>query len=333
MANTKHAQIRYYTLDKCFSNFGREYNYEDLLVECNLAIEEFSGQKQSIQLRQLQNDIMFMESDENWSIVLEKYRKDRKIYFRYKDPKFSIINTPVTILEKRQLKEAIFVLNRIKSLPKFEWVNEMMTKIESVFGEATSGKPCISYDSTPYLKGGKYILDLYHKINNESVLEIKYKSFNEPLVTYILHPHYLKQYNNRWFLFGINDVDSEFKNLPLDRIHSYKVKNIDFIESEINFEEYFEDVIGVTVFPEESELVKMKIDASLWPYVETKPFHGSQKVFEKNKDYTTIILDLKMNYELESRILQHGEKVEIIEPKHLRAKIQSRVFKMMKNYS
>ena len=333
MANTKHAQIRYYTLDKCFSNFGREYNYTNLLEECNLAIEEFSGQGQSIKLRQLQNDIMFMESDENWSIILEKYRKERKIYFRYEDAKYTIRNAPVTILEKRQLKEAIFVLNRIKSLPKFEWVNEMMTKIESVFNDAASGKPCISYDSTPYLKGGKFILDLYHKIIDESVLQLKYKAFNQPLVTYTLHPHYLKQYNNRWFLFGVNDDDKEFKNLPLDRIHSYKVKNIDFVESEINFEEYFEDVIGVTVFPGESELVKMKIEASLWPYVETKPFHGSQKVIDWNLEYTTIILDLKMNYELESKILQHGEKIEIIEPKHLRDKIKSRVIKMMKKYS
>ena len=332
MANTKYAQIRYYTLDKCFSNFGREYNYKDLLDACNKSVEEFSGQQFSIQLRQLQYDIEYMKLKDSWGIELESFRVNRKICFRYINRKFSILNSPVTILEKSQLKEALFVLNRIKSLPKFEWVNEMMTKIESVFNDAASGKPCISYDSTPFLKHGEYLLDLYHKIINESVLEIVYKPFNVNSITYCIHPHYLKQYNNRWFLFGSNNENNQLLNLPLDRIESYQVKNLDYIHYHIDFEEYFEDVVGVTVLPVVSEIVKIKIDSSLWPYVKTKPFHGSQKVIEKTEDYTIIILDLKINYELESTIFQHAERVEVLEPIAFREKIKVRTLKMMNAY-
>ena len=33
-------------------------------------------------------------------------------------------------------------------------------------------------------------------------MEIDYKPFDEESVTLLFHPHYLKEYNGRWHLFG-----------------------------------------------------------------------------------------------------------------------------------
>jgi hypothetical protein len=138
MATNKHAQIRYLALDRCFSNFGRNYNYDDLIDACNKAIYDYTGSQESVKKRQVQYDIQYMKSDSGWSVELETYRIDRKAYFRYKDKKYSIKNARVNETEANQLKEALLTLNRIKGLPQFEWVDEMITKLETSFNASSS---------------------------------------------------------------------------------------------------------------------------------------------------------------------------------------------------
>ena len=66
MAITKHALIRYHTLDRCFRNPGRRYYITDLLEACNEAINELEPNSKGIQKRQLYDDILFMESSQGW---------------------------------------------------------------------------------------------------------------------------------------------------------------------------------------------------------------------------------------------------------------------------
>lgn len=102
-------------------------------------------------------------------------------------------------------------------------------------------------------------------------------------MSYTVHPYYLKQYNNRWFLFGITEQDkNNLINLPLDRIGSIEVVDIPYIpNTKFNFEEYFEDVVGVSVPREgEPEKVVLKFDKRQYPYIITKPLHPSQAILD-----------------------------------------------------
>jgi hypothetical protein len=66
-------------------------------------------------------------------------------------------------------------------------------------------------------------------------------------VNYKMNPYFLKQYNKRWFLFGLNSFDKLLYTLPLDRIKKIDITKDDYIENTIvNFSEYFEDIIGVS---------------------------------------------------------------------------------------
>jgi predicted DNA-binding transcriptional regulator YafY len=333
MATNKHAQIRYLALDRCFSNFGRNYNYDDLIEACNEAIYNHSGIHESVKKRQVQYDIEYMKSEAGWSVEIEKYTIARKALFRYKNRDYSIKNAPINEMEANQLKEAILTLNRIKGLPQFQWVDEMMAKLESSFNADITNQKVLGFDQMPYLKGIDFISELYNKIIHKRVLQVNYKPFHENQITLTIHPYYLKQYNNRWFLFGLNEGDNLIKNLPLDRIQSFKEIDGDYINTEIDFDQHFEDVIGVTVKEKHSEIIKLKIDATLWPYIDTKPFHGSQKKIEITEKFTIISLDVKVNYELESKILQHGEKIQVLEPIDIRDHLIERINKMKKNYT
>ncbi len=66
MATNKHAQIRYTILDRCFSNFNRLYDYDDLLNEVNQELYELGTE--GVKLRQLQYDIDHMKSDAGWAV-------------------------------------------------------------------------------------------------------------------------------------------------------------------------------------------------------------------------------------------------------------------------
>ncbi len=334
MSTNKHAIIRYQTLDKCFRNPGRTYYIEDLIQACNDAIYEYSGIKDGVKRRQLLDDIKFMESEQGWNIPLEHIRDGRKVYFRYENLNFSINNQPLNETEEKQLKEALLTISRFKGMPQFEWIDEITARLDSGLGLSKSNQRIIEFEQNDYLKGLEYITPLYNAIQYSKVLSIEYRSFKRDTFQIILfHPYYLKQYKSRWFVFGLNEDLNLISNLALDRINGIKETKRGFIPNTIDFKEYFDDIIGVTVNKDNPiTKVVLKFTNELYPYIETKPLHGSQKVKEKNENYTIIELELIPNYELESLILSYGEGVEIIAPESLRERVKNRIQLTLNNY-
>jgi predicted DNA-binding transcriptional regulator YafY len=327
MAVNKNALIRYQTLDKCFRNTGRMYFWEDLLDECNKALEEHDPTNRGIQRRQLFDDINFMESEAGWSIPLKKIRFNKKIYYRYEDTKFSINNQPINESEAAQMKSALQILSRFAGTPQFEWVNEMIPMLESKFGLIERKKEIISFESNIDLKGLEFLTPLFNAIVNERVLLITYKDFKSSVSYEItFHPYYLKQYNNRWFVFGLNSYNQVANwNLALDRIESLSETTLKYNPSETDWGDYFFDLVGVTR-PVEAEMeeIVLKFSPEVAPYVVTKPIHPSQK--HKN-DPTGLEVKIKVipNFELEKLVLSFGEQVEVISPQDFKERIAKRL--------
>ncbi|ARV12017.1 hypothetical protein BTO09_06500 [Gilvibacter sp. SZ-19] len=335
MPYSKNQIIRYQTLDRCFRSRVNRYFIDDLVEACQVAIEEFSGNAEAIQKRQIYNDIAFMKSDNGYAAPIIKDKIGRSVYYYYEDPNFSINNQPLTEDEALELKETLLTLNRFKGLPQFEWIESMTTRLEASFQFGIDANQVIEFDQNEFLKGKEFINALYHAIINKTPLEIHYQSFKENERQIIeLHPYYLKQFNNRWFVFGQNPKFKDITNLALDRIEDIAQLTIDFIETDINFKEYFEDFIGVTRFNELSPCkVVLRIERDLWPYIETKPLHGSQRVLNRTIEFIDVALQLIPNYELEAVILQHGERIEVLEPLDFRNKITGRLKKLIDKYN
>lgn len=332
MSTNKHAIIRYQTLDKCFRNVGRNYAIEDLVRECNKSIYEYTGKEEGIKKRQLYDDIRFMESEQGWNVELKKEKEGRRVFYKYENSKFSISNQPLNETEANQLREALLTLDRFKGLPQYNWINEINTRLESTFNLKQKNDIIISFEQNEYLKGLEYIPELYNAILYKKVLNIEYKNFRTDEATNItISAYYLKQYNMRWFLFGKSDQYETITNLALDRIVGIEVANLVYAETEIDFNEYFEDVIGVTIPTVQIENIVLKVDDSLIPYITTKPIHGSQKIKQIYNDFE-VHLNLIPNYELETLILSFGEKIQVLEPITLVEKVKDRINKMKNNY-
>jgi predicted DNA-binding transcriptional regulator YafY len=219
-------------------------------------------------------------------------------------------------------------------MPQFEWVDEITARLDSGLGLSKSSQQIIEFEQNDYLQGLEYITPLYNAILYKKVLNVSYKSFKrDNNQSIIFHPYYLKQYKNRWFAFGLNEEFNQITNLALDRMLGIEDSKRDYIHNTIDFSEYFEDVIGVTLDKDAKlEKILLKVSNDLYPYIQTKPLHGSQKIKEKTDTFVLIELELIPNYELESLILSFGEGIEIISPQSLRERIKFRVQQTLNNY-
>lgn len=334
MSINKNALLRYQVLDRCFRNPGRKYFWQDLLSEINKALEEYNGPESKIKRRQLFDDIKFMESDQGWSIPLGRLKEGRKVYYRYENTDFSISNQPLNESEVNQIEAAISVLSRFSGAPQFEWVQELIPVLQDRLGLKTNSKEVISIESNIDLKGLENLTQFYEAIINEQVLKVQYQDFksDEPF-TLTFHPYYLKQYNTRWFVYGLNEeLRVSTWNLALDRIVSAQQTQTQYKESDIDWYEYFYDIIGVTKIPdEEIQEVVLEFSKESAPYVQTKPLHPSQKS-EQVGDKLQVTIRVIPNYELESLILSFGENVKVLEPSILREKITKRLMRSTSHY-
>ena len=336
MATNKNALIRYKVLDTCFRNSGRRYFIDDLLEACDKVLSEIDLLSNGISRRQLFEDISFMESEEGWSIELTKEREGKKVFYRYTNPSFSINNMPLNEVEINQLKSAIDILSQFKGMPQFEWIHELVPKLKQGLAPDDVSNTIIEFDNNEYLKGIEFLGQLHNAIFYKQVLSISYKPFEaDNPYDLVLHPYFLKQYNNRWFLFGYNSENQKFDwNLALDRIVAVKELNVEYKKNtEIDWLDYFEDIIGVTKpAGEKTEAVVLHFIGKTGNYMETKPIHGSQKSRWLDDDTLEITLDIIINYELERFILSYSDSVTVIYPQSLADRIKNRIINSLNKY-
>ena len=148
-----------------------------------------------------------------------------------------------------------------------------------------------------------------------------------------VYPYYLKQFNDRWYLIAQAVGYDSPAHYALDRIEGFEEISIKYKDSEIDFEEYFDDVIGVTV-PERLEPVDvvLRVSNNRFNYIKTKPLHLSQRVISEEKNHTTISINVKINKELIALLLSFGADVEVISPTVLKEEMKKNISAMCYNY-
>lgn len=334
MATNKNAVLRYNTLDKCFSNFGRKYYFNDLVEEVNRALLDFDPGNTGLKTRQLRDDIRFMKSEAGYSAPIVAYPDGKKAYYRYEDKNFSINKRPLNPNEAEQIKRAVSILQRFEGAPEFEWINELGPMLTTQFGLSQSSQKIMSFESNIDYSGYNRILPLFNAIEKKRVLQVQYKPFNKDEYTITYHPYFLKQYNNRWFVLGLNQEFNNPKwNLALDRILNLKETPHKYIPTDIDWEEHFYDIIGVTK-PEglETQEVELIFSPGQSNYIFTKPLHPSQRAKYLENGELQVKLKLIPNYELEMALLSFGEKVRVINPASLKNRISERLIAATKLY-
>ncbi len=324
------AITRYRALDRCLRNFRKKYFIEDLKNEVEKALYEVNPDWGSISLKTLRNDLAFMRSEAGYAAQIDTISDGgKRMYYRYSDPKFSINNVQVNENDANAMREVASYLEGFIGQSQFEWLQEALPRIfEGI--KLDNSEPVMGFESIQYLPGLPHLNGLYNAIINKSCIQVMYQDFrSEEPYEVILHPHYLKQYNGRWFLFGLNDGNKvPTWNLAIDRIKSFKELNsrkLKYIESEIVWRDYFDEIIGVTKpYGKALEKIELEFWGETCKYIESKPLHGSQKSYWIEKDRLKVVLELIVNYEFERLVLSYTGNVKVVAPEKLRNEVERR---------
>jgi len=334
MPVNKNALLRYQILDRCFSDFNRKYEIDDLVEKVNEALFDLYGKDVSV--RQIRDDIKYMRERVTYNAPIKAYQYDgKRCYYRYEDPYFSIFNNELSTEEVTTLRSTIEMLARYRGGQKNAWLEEVISSLELRFGVKAKAEDIVTFDQNDKLKGIEFLGELIDCAVNHQPLRILYISSYGVEHDTIVHPYHVKQYNNRWFLLGLEETEkgNRLTNKALDRIVKFSRANTSFIpNNDIDFKEYFKDVIGVTVPKEYPEPVKvvLKFDVARFPYIVSKPIHPSQEVLDEENHI--LQLNVRPNRELEMQIFSFGPQVEVLEPQWLRTQIIEKIASTMKIY-
>jgi len=331
MPANKNALLRYKTIDNCLCNRGRQWTLDDLVKACSDALYEYTGKDEYLSVRTIQLDIQKMRSSElgyNAPIVVRN-----KKYYTYEDPEYSITNTPLTDDDLKQMRDAVDVLKQLSGFNSFAGIEDIVGRLEDhVSAVRHERRPAIYFESNDRLRGLGFLTPLYEAIVGRYPVKMVYQSFRSDTPReYLLSPYILKEYRNRWFVFGRTSRSGYIFNPALDRIVSVvPLPGGDFIEDpKFNPEEYFRNMIGVTKIPgkmDRETVVRFWAPAWNAPYIETKPLHHSQMVVERNEDGSMVFqMTVCCNYELEKTLLEHGEGIRILSPKSLVGSVRKRL--------
>ncbi len=331
MPTNKNAQIRYQALDKCLGNWGRRYYIEDLIEACNEALYIYNGSSnkdEGVKKRQVQEDLKFIESEEGYRMLIDAIQDGHKKYYRYHKRNASIKEQPINQEEINLIHDALTLLKRFEGVPQFEWLEDVENHLYSTSQLGDSAKSVVSFQNNPYLKGmNNFYKPLFDAIVNKRVVELKYQPFGKDERTIIVSPYHLKQYNNRWFLIAKrSDMDEYLSNYAIDRIISVTEisKPLEPLEDDFDFDDYFGDVVGVSVTNNPVETVVLHVNEKVLGYIMTKPLHESQssKPIQVDDKHWEITLKVKDNYELHSLLRSYGDQIEVIKPEHLRTEMK-----------
>ena len=239
----------------------------------------------------------------------------------------------LSVEEVNKLRSTLDMLNNYRGIPGNSWLEEVISNLEYRFGIKSNKDHVIAFEQNEQLKGLEYLSEVIDAAVNHTPLIIYYRTYKGKEFTSTIHPYHVKQYNNRWFLFGYEEESGKIANKALDRIQRVSLANVPFKpNTSIDFGHFFDDVVGVSIPNDdvEKDTIILRFTEARFPYVTSKPIHKSQIVL--SEDDCTISLEVKPTRELEQQILSFGSDIEVLSPKSFRAQIGSKIADNYKKY-
>ena len=218
--------------------------------------------------------------------------------------------------------------------------------LQMLFGGKTSFNHKIEVECDERLTNLSIVKELA-KYLGKTVISFQYLQGFENMQKITMHPHLLKEYNSRWFLFGYVVEESGYPkvvNFALDRIEYRKPEDIKILRQETfvraprNFyDEYFKDIVGVT--RKEGGVVETitirTTDFKVHHLLRTKPIHASQQEtmpFDMEKSEGEFTIQVIPNIELQTRLLSYGPGLYVVGEGKFQQQMRDAVSHMNNHY-
>ena len=324
--------VRYQCLHDCLSQTGRYWTKLELRQRCGDALRQRFDDPaiRDPSVRNFHNDIGRMKSGELGYTAPIAYCASNRGYY-YTDPNFTIDGTLLTQGDWQNLNEAVSILSWAQHKAPFLHLEDTIFRLQRQVADRNIDlERILQFERTDIQRGREHLAGLYQSIRNRQCLYLTYQAFNmEEPETVLFSPLLLKSYNRRWFLGGIQHEEERIEVRALDRIIGFRSAPDRCRETpHLYYERWFQEMIGVTRWENSQlETVQIWVAQNLIPYWKSKPIHPTQlELTELRNDRGTVFqIRVYPNYELEMRLLGHGEGIEVLAPLALRKKIAQRL--------
>jgi len=334
MPLNKEALIRYRVINRLLVD-KKYVPKKELISACEQALDIAP-----IGIRTIDQDISDMRNDDRLGFNAPiKFSREKGGYY-YEDTEYSIDNIPINTEELNALSFAANLLKQYKNVDLFETFSGAVQKISDVINirRMQHQQPFfefIEFEKDLSLKGSDFLEPIIEAIQNKLVINVYYKRFDiaiEKLHT--IHPCFLKEYRQRWYLIGYHNEYKDIRTYALDRINNIESnKTITYISQNFNYKAYFKDTIGIYAPPDEKPFkVKLKFNSRQGNYIISQPIHESQVIVAENNEHLIIEINVLLTYEIISMILSWGDDVQVLEPKELVAIVISKLDNTRKKY-
>jgi len=142
MSTNKHAIIRYRTIDRCLKDRNRSWTWKDLRDACEEALEESTGEPMQLSERTIKYDLSAMRSNDvlGYYAPIQYDRKEKSYY--YTDLRYSLTETPITVQDKKDLNNALRLLEQFVGTSQLSGLQTIITKLRNTINrqDADHGK-------------------------------------------------------------------------------------------------------------------------------------------------------------------------------------------------
>ncbi|MFZ4740877.1 MAG: helix-turn-helix transcriptional regulator [Bacteroidales bacterium] len=333
MPTNKEALIRYRVINRCL--IEQKYVSRARLIQ---ACEE-ALYISPISERTINQDIHDMRKDERLGyfapIAFDNYTSS---YF-YEDEEYSIDKIPINNEELNALSFASALLQQFKEVDILQCFSAAVNKISDAIHvkrlqKQTDVSDFVQFETVPFFKGSEHLKTLIQAIADKDVLNLSHLRFDsEKSRLHIVHPYYLKEYRNRWYLIALDNELNELRTYGLDRIEEIVLNlNIKYKEKPENASLFFSNTLGISEPQGKPEEIILCFSHNTGKYLLTQPLHASQHLLKQENDEITISLLLVANNELITYISGWGHWVKVIAPDSLRNRIKQQLENTLELY-
>jgi len=220
------------------------------------------------------------------------------------------------------LGEVLALVRQLARNPQFAGLEDLLLRLEQR-AEAVSHherNSVLQFEQTE-LRGQEHLIPLYQHLLSGQTLALRYQPYDRPVETHTIRPALLKEFNGRWFLFAWKVEGFRQKPFPLDRIIGFVPRPESIPTGALDLAGHFAPLVGVTDRDAEPVTVQLYFSAGRGHYVQTKKLHPSQQTERLPDGRWNVTLRVKLNLELEAKLLEFGPDVEVLEPLDLRERM------------
>lgn len=228
------------------------------------------------------------------------------------------------------IEENTFTTNLSNILQQKSFYSDLMEFMQ----ENPNQKESILIDNDIQQKGFEHIQEILSAIKQQRILEFDYQKFREEKPKkYFIEPYAIKEFDNRWYLVGLQNGKTQLQKFGIERIVNCLLTTKKFHRLKtVSTVEHFAQMIGINDQKKEREIIQIAFTPFQAKYVETLPLHWSQKEIKRDENWIIYEYYLIPNFELEQKILGFGIEAKVHKPIKLKNRIKHLLEACLKNY-